>query len=113
MHVLSFRARDRAWSVQHLLALSYSPLRPSEGHRVKDIVILSALVLAFATFVTMHVLLVGALVLFDKPRWRGLVALLVPPLAPIWAYRAGRRRAATVWIMAVVVYAIALIAAKA
>lgn len=74
--------------------------------------ILSALVLAFATLVTVHVLLVGALVL-DKPRWRGFAALLVPPLAPIWGYRTGRRRSATVWVMAVVVYAIALIAAKA
>jgi hypothetical protein len=32
-----------------------------------------------------------------RPRWRGLVALLVPPLAPYWAARSGQRVRAVAW----------------
>jgi hypothetical protein len=81
------------------------------GPAVKDVLILASLVLAFATLVTVHVLL-AALLTRTRPRWRGLVALMVPPLAPIWGYREGRRRTATLWVMAAVAYTIALIAAK-
>ena len=80
--------------------------------RVHDIVVTSALVLGFATLVTAHVALVARLVLRERPRWRGLVALVVPPLAVLWGFRAGWRRTATVWLVAVVVWVVALIAAQ-
>ena len=78
---------------------------------MKDIVVVSALVLAFATLVTAHVALVARLVLHERPRWRGLLALVVPPLAVLWAFRAGWRKTATVWLLAVVVWVVAWIAA--
>ena len=74
--------------------------------------VVSALVLGFATLVTAHVALVARLVLRERPRWRGLVALVVPPLAVLWGFRAGWRRTATVWLVAVVVWVVALIAAQ-
>jgi len=80
---------------------------------VKDIVVVSALVLAFATLVTAHVALVARLVMQERPRWRGLVALVVPPLAVLWAFRAGWRKTATLWLVAVLVWVVALIAAQA
>ncbi len=80
-------------------------------HGVKDIVVLAALVLAFATLVTVHVALCARLVLRTRPRWRGLVAFAIPPLAVIWGYRAGFRRSAVLWLCSVVVYSVALIAA--
>ncbi len=73
--------------------------------------VLAALVLAFATFVTVHVFLAGRLTLRARPRWRGLLALVVPPLAPLWAFREGWRRSATLWVAAVLAYVVARIAA--
>ena len=78
---------------------------------MKDIVVLAALVLGFASLVTLHVTL--AVRLFARsPRWRGPVALLVPPLGLLWAYRAGWTRSAALWVIALLVYIVALIAAQ-
>jgi len=79
---------------------------------VKDAIITAALALGLATLITAHVALVWRLS-WQRPRWRGLVALVVPPLAVIWALRAGWRANALVWLAAVGVYLIALIAALA
>ena len=76
---------------------------------VKDALVLAGLVLGFATLVTVHLALAARLVLRERPRWRGLVALVVPPLAVIWGFRAGFRRNAVLWLVAVVIYLIALI----
>lgn len=70
---------------------------------------LAGLVLGFATLVTVHVALTVRLALRERPRWRGLVAFVVPPLAVIWGFRAGYRRMAVLWLAAVVVYLTALI----
>jgi hypothetical protein len=60
---------------------------------------------ALATFVGMHVALLVALAL-RRPRHRALVALVVPPLAAYWSWRAGIRRRVGVWAVALVVYAV-------
>lgn len=80
---------------------------------MKDAILTVALVLAFATWLTTHVGLAGRLVLRQRPRWRGLVALVVPPLGLIWALRAGWTVIASLWIGAVVIYVVALVAALA
>ncbi len=69
------------------------------------------MVLGFALFVTAHLSLAGSLLLFDKPRWRGLAALILPPLAPIFGFRVGRKKAAIAWLAAVILYAIARVVA--
>jgi len=78
---------------------------------VLDYLVLAVLVVSFASLVTVHVFIAGRLVLRQKPRWRGLLALVVPPLAPIWAYRAGWRRSSTLWAASVLAYLVGRIAA--
>jgi hypothetical protein len=78
---------------------------------VKDYLVLGALVVTFATLVTVHVFLAGRLFFSARPRWRGLLAAVVPPLAPIWGYREGWRRSATLWVAMVVCYLVARLAA--
>ena len=70
---------------------------------------LVGLVLGFATLATVHVALAGRIFLRTRPRWRGLLALVVPPLAVIWGFRSGFQRTSVLWLVAVVVYLIALI----
>lgn len=72
---------------------------------------LAALLLAFATFVTVHVAIVVRLLARREDRWRGAVALVVPPLAPLWSVQRGWKRSAVIWVSSVVVYGVALIAA--
>jgi hypothetical protein len=79
---------------------------------VKDTIVLVVLLIAFAALITVHVALAGRLVLRARPRWRGVLALIVPPLAPIWAFREGWRRSGIAWIAAVVVYVAARMAAE-
>jgi hypothetical protein len=78
---------------------------------VKDTIVLAVLLLAFASFVTVHVAIAVRLLLRKEDRWRGALAWIVPPLAPLWAVQRGWRRSAVIWLSSVVVYAVALIAA--
>lgn len=71
---------------------------------------MGALVLGLALLITVHVALAFRLLL-HKPRWRAAVALVVPPLAVIWALRAGWKGIAGLWLGAVAVYVGGLIAA--
>ena len=48
-----------------------------------DLAIIATLVGAFAVLVTSHVVLIVSLFM-RKPHWRGLAALLFPPLAAYW-----------------------------
>ncbi len=92
----------------------HNPFTPSILARlppVKDTLVLAGLVLGFATLVTVHVALAVRLMRRERPRWRGLVALVIPPLAVIWGFRAGFRRNAVLWLVAVVVFLIARILA--
>jgi hypothetical protein len=68
--------------------------------------------LAFGLFVTAHVALSAAL-LWRKPRWRGLLALLIPPLAPFWGWSEGLRAWSAVWLVALVAYVAGFAAASA
>lgn len=75
-----------------------------------DLVVFVALVAAFALLVTVHVALVARLALLP-PRWRALVALLLPPLAPYWGLEAGMKKSAVTWVAALSIYVVARIAA--
>ncbi len=76
-----------------------------------DWLVVATLVGSFAALVTAHVALAFGLV-FERPRWRAVVALLVFPLAPYWGLQAGMRTRGLLWIGAGVVYTIALVAAS-
>lgn len=79
---------------------------------VRDKIVLAVLVVGFATLLTAHIWLAARLTMHARPRWRGLVALVVPPLAPLWGFREGWKVTAIIWLSAVAVYAGALIAAQ-
>jgi hypothetical protein len=65
----------------------------------------TALILAFATFVTAHVTLVAGMAM-RPPRWRALVALFVAPLAPYWGFEERMRWRAALWIAGVIAYGV-------
>jgi enterochelin esterase-like enzyme len=72
----------------------------------RDEILGALLVFAFAVFVTTHVALAYGLS-SRQPRWQALVALLVPPLAPYWGWRALRGRT-VLWGASFVAYAVLL-----
>lgn len=65
------------------------------------------LVVSFATWITLHVAVVSALAR-RMPRWRAPIALVIVPLAPLFAFRAGVKRRAIAWSASFVVYLVAL-----
>ena len=76
----------------------------------RDELVAGALVLAFAVLVTAHVALVVGLAA-RAPRWRALVALAVPPLAPYWGWSPLRRRS-VLWVASAVAYGVLRIVAN-
>jgi hypothetical protein len=70
---------------------------------MRDAILISGLVLASATLATIHVAIVLGLALRD-PRWRAIVALVVPPLAPYWALRGDMHLRGLLWIGSVLLY---------
>jgi hypothetical protein len=68
-----------------------------------DLALLAALSIAVGLHLVAHVTLVIGLLRRD-PWWRGLVALVVPPLAPFWGYEARLRGRVTLWVVTLVVY---------
>jgi hypothetical protein len=70
-----------------------------------------ALVLAFATLVTVHVSLIFGLA-FRHPVWRAPVAFVIPPLAPWWGWQDGMRARSAIWMIGALVYAGALFCAR-
>jgi hypothetical protein len=77
-----------------------------------DVVLVILLVAGFAAFVTLHVFLAGLLLFSHKPWWRGLVALIIPPLAPLWGFRAGQKRLSIAWLALLGIYVAARVVAS-
>jgi hypothetical protein len=77
-----------------------------------DLMLLALVAGAFGMSATAHLVLVVR-ALREGPAWRGLVALLVPPLAAYWGYRSRSRAWSGVWLGSLVVYLIALALANA
>jgi hypothetical protein len=71
----------------------------------RDIAALGVLLVAFAVLSTAHVTLAIGLAR-RHPRFRGLLALIIPPLAPWWGWRARMPVRSASWIVAAVAYAI-------
>jgi hypothetical protein len=69
-----------------------------------DLVLYLGTVLSFALVVSAHVGIVLGLA-FRAPRARGLVALVIAPLAPYWAMREKMRVRACAWLVGLVAYA--------
>ena len=73
----------------------------------RDIIVTSTVIGAFALLLTLHVAIAAALSA-RRPRWRALVALLVPPFAPYFAFREKMRARGWAWLAACAVYATGL-----
>jgi hypothetical protein len=73
-----------------------------------DLVIYGLILLLFASWVSVHVLLcvrLGRVVW-----WRGLVGFVVFPVAPFWAQSHNVRKLPGVWLVLAFLYALSLIA---
>ena len=68
-----------------------------------DYALLGMISVAVGLLLVAHVTLVIGLLRRD-PWWYGLVALLVPPLAPYWGYEAKLRGRVTLWVLTLAVY---------
>jgi hypothetical protein len=77
---------------------------------MRDAALTIGLAAAFATLLTVHVA-----TLFGLARRRhigaALVGLVVPPVAPFWAFLRGMRARAALWIASAVLYATAVVLA--
>jgi len=75
-----------------------------------DFVLLGLISGALGLHVVSHVMLVMGL-LRRRPWWRGLVAFVMPPLAPFWGYEARLYGAVALWVISLVIYVASLTAA--
>ena len=78
--------------------------------RPVDAVLLALISVAVGLHLVAHVTLVIGLLRKD-PWWHGLVALVVPPLAPYWGYEAKLRGRVTLWVATLAVYLASVTAA--
>jgi hypothetical protein len=76
-----------------------------------DFALLAVIGVVVGLFSVAHVTLVIGL-LRREPWWHGLVALVVPPLAPYWGYEAKLRRRVTLWVVSLAVYLVSVTAAR-
>ena len=72
-----------------------------------DLLEFASVVVSFAIFATVHVMISAALLL-RVPKWKAALALVVPPLAPGCAFRAGAQWLAGVWAAASLLYVVCL-----
>lgn len=80
---------------------------------IKDSIVVGLFVLSFAALVTLHVAICARLILRAPPRWRGLVALALPPFGLVYAIKEGWRGYAVSWAVALVVCVVARLIALA
>lgn len=79
------------------------------GRRL-DFALLGLLSVAVGLHLVAHVTLVIGLMRCG-PWWHGLLALVVPPLAPYWGYEARLRKRVTLWVLSLVLYLASVTAA--
>jgi hypothetical protein len=72
-----------------------------------DLLLVVLPALSFGVLVTVHVYLAVVLVR-EAALWRAVLAFVVPPLAPYFAFVVGRRALMITWMTALVAYGAAL-----
>ncbi|MBW2528992.1 MAG: hypothetical protein JRI23_32750 [Deltaproteobacteria bacterium] len=82
------------------------------GGAVKDAIVLGGLLLSFATLLTAHVAIAVRMMWRVRPRYRGLLALVVAPLAPLWAYEQRWKRLSLAWVGGLAAYVVFRVAAQ-
>jgi hypothetical protein len=71
----------------------------------RDLVLTVLLSVALAAWITDHVALAVAL-LRRKPRWRGPVAFVVVPLAPVFGFMEKLRVRSALWLLLAIAYGV-------
>jgi len=79
---------------------------------MKDAIVVAVLLLSFATLICTHVAIAVRLLWRRERRYRALVTLVLPPLAPIWAHQERWTAMVRLWVGAVCVYAAVLALAR-
>jgi hypothetical protein len=64
------------------------------------------LAIALLVHASAHVAIAAGLARSPGPWWRGPIALVVPPLAPVWGWRGGMRARVYAWTGALALYAL-------
>lgn len=82
-------------------------MQPDLDRVAPDLIALGALVTAFASLVTVHLALAYRLARLGPP-WKGFLALMLPPLAPIWGILANLRLLPILWMLSATGYIVAL-----
>ena len=72
---------------------------------MRDLVLTVSVIAGFALLITAHVTIAFGLAR-RAPRWRALVALVIPPLAPYWALGARMWVRASLWLASVAIYGV-------
>jgi hypothetical protein len=72
---------------------------------LRDLVIVIVAIVSCALLITAQISIIAALAV-RPPRWRALVVIVLPPLAPFWAFREKLRGRAVTWLVSAVVYAV-------
>lgn len=75
-----------------------------------DLGVTLGLAAAFGVLVVLHARVVVGL-WRARLRWESVLSLMVPPLAPLLAWRAGHRRGAVLWLTGIALYAVARVTA--
>lgn len=71
----------------------------------RDLVLTIALAAVTALWFTFHVALAVGLIR-RHPRWRGLLAFFVAPLAPVFGFGAGLRVRSVAWLVLAIAYVV-------
>ena len=75
------------------------------GLGVRETLLGGWLAVTFVAQLVTHVSLLTGLAR-REPRWRALVALVVPPLAPVWGWSEGMQKRAYAWGVSLAAYAL-------
>ena len=72
-------------------------------------VLVTAVAITLALFLVVHATLLVSLAA-RRPRYRALIALVAPPLAPYWAWRRDHRTRVYLWLASLTLYAAGIVA---
>jgi hypothetical protein len=76
----------------------------------RDLIVVIVAIVSCALLITAQISIIAALAV-RPPRWRAIVVIAFPPLAPYWAFHEKLRGRAITWLLSAVVYVVARILA--
>ncbi len=77
---------------------------------MRSLLVTALLGTSLLAYLAAHVALVVGLAR-RSPRWRALAAFVIPPLAPLWGWKAEMRGRALAWVIGLASYALGVLLA--